>query len=227
MKKSLLIFTIFTSMLSVVNISQASANCTAEDPCATWAMLDTQGTVTNTIVCQASVCGGGTWAGQTVVPQVAANPVTNDTTGTGGFNSSQDKTELVTHSDGKFIVTENTTVYRDIIEIIPNSDQAGIENNTTIQSSVLIPISSKSFTYEDTINKLFSEIIFYPETFDESKPTTISVEKKNKDLEEFQKIEIYERTTQSELQLKLESQQLTIIIQKFQTILTLLDNWIK
>ena len=227
MKKSLLVFAILTSMMSVINISQANANCSPEDPCGTWAMLDTQGTVTNTIVCQASVCGGGTWAGQTVVPQVAPNPVTNDTTGTGGFNSSQDKKELVTYSDNKFIITGNETIYKDTIEIILNSNQDGIENNTTIQSSVLIPISSKSFTYEDTINKSYSEIIFYPETFDESKPTIISVEKKNKDLEESQEIQIYERTTQSELQLKIESQQLTIIIQKFQTILTLLNNWIK
>jgi hypothetical protein len=64
-KVSLIIIGLISSLISVVGISSANAECSAADPCGTWAMLDQQGTVTNIIVCQASVCGSGTWAGQT------------------------------------------------------------------------------------------------------------------------------------------------------------------
>jgi hypothetical protein len=218
MKKNLLVFTILISMFSVVNVSQASANCTAENPCGTWAMLDSQGVVTNIIVCQASVCGSGTFAGQTVVPQVAPNPVTHDTTGTSGFNSSQDRTELVTYSNNKFTITENATINNSVTEI---------DNNTTTESSVSIPVSSKSFTYEDTINKSYSEIIFNPENFDESKPTEISVVQTIENVQQSESVSIFERSTASELQSKMQSENLNIILGKLQTILSLLGSWIK
>lgn len=227
MKIKLLILSILISMLSVFSVSQANANCTAENPCGTWAMLDSQGTVINIIVCQASVCGGGTFAGKTVVPQVAPNPVTHDTTGTSGFTSSQDGTQLVKYSDNKFTITENTTINKSVTDVILNPENAQTENNTIITSSVSVPVSSRSFTYEDTINKSYGEIIFNPETFDESQATIISVEKNSENLKEFQKVEIYERKTQSELQSIIESQQLNLIVQKFQVILNLLDSWIK
>jgi hypothetical protein len=181
-------------------------------------MLDSQGTVTNVIVCQPSVCGGGTFAGQTVVPQVAPNPVTHDTTGTSGFNSSQDRTQLVTHSDNKFTIIENTTINNSVIEI---------DNNTTVESSVSIPISSRSFTYEDTINKSYGEIIFNPETFDELKSTKISVVQTTENLQQFESVNIFERSTASELQSKMQSENLNIILGKLQTIFSLLGSWIK
>ena len=218
MKTKLLIFSMLVSMLSVINISQASANCTPENPCGTWAMLDSQGVVTNIIVCQASVCGGGTFAGQTVVPQVAPNPITHDTTGTSGFNSSQDRTQLVTYSDNKFTITENSTINNSVIEI---------DNNTTTESSVSIPVSSRSFTYEDTINKLYGEIIFNAESFDESKPTEISVVQTTENVQQSESINIFERNTASELQSKMQSENLNLILGKFQTILSLLGSWIK
>jgi hypothetical protein len=105
MKKYLLVFSMLVSMLSVVNISQANANCSPDDPCGTWALLDNQGVVTNVIVCQASVCGGGVFGSQTVVPQVAPNPVTNDTSGTPAYNSSPNQ-EVRYTGGGTFVVDD-------------------------------------------------------------------------------------------------------------------------
>jgi len=63
--------------------AQASNNggvgqCSASNPCGTWAVLDNSNTVTNVIVCQTAVCGSGTIAGTVtpVVLQVPAHPVT-------------------------------------------------------------------------------------------------------------------------------------------------------
>ena len=74
-------------LLTGISITPASANGDA-----TYAVVDSSGTVTNVIVCQISVCGssgswGGTmpndtpWAGQRLVLQVPANPVTGQNQG--------------------------------------------------------------------------------------------------------------------------------------------------
>ena len=74
-------------LLTGISITPASANGDA-----TYAVVDSSGIVTNVIVCQISVCGssgswGGTmpndtpWAGQRLVLQVPANPVTGQNQG--------------------------------------------------------------------------------------------------------------------------------------------------
>ena len=73
-----LVFALFAITLSVITPSQANAgDCSAGDPCQTWAMLDESGVVINIIVCQPSVCGSGVWDGRKVVLQVPANPTTH------------------------------------------------------------------------------------------------------------------------------------------------------
>jgi hypothetical protein len=96
MKKSL--FGFITLLLSF-NLSSAQA-----DP--TYAVLDSNGNVTNIIVC-GSACAGGTWAGQTVVPQVAADPVTGENRG--GFWQGPGTTTYDSNS-GTFTMTESRTV---------------------------------------------------------------------------------------------------------------------
>jgi hypothetical protein len=75
---------------ALVNVSAIPAN--AGEGEATYAVVDSSGVVTNVIVCQASVCGSsgswnGTmpsdtpWAGQKLVLQVPANPVTGQNQG--------------------------------------------------------------------------------------------------------------------------------------------------
>ena len=150
-KASLIIIGLISSLISIVGVSSANAECNASDPCGTWAMLDTQGVVTNVIVCQASVCGGGTWAGQTVVPQVAPNPVTHDTTGQGSYIGNINQGTSVTYSSGTFEINEPTIITRSIAEI-------NLLDNSQTVISVEVPVLSKTFTYEDTINKKYQEV---------------------------------------------------------------------
>jgi hypothetical protein len=218
MKKSLLIFTILISMLSVVNVSQANANCTAENPCGVWAMLDNAGTVTNVIVCQPSVCGGGTFAGQTVVPQLPANPVTHDPTGVGSFMSTPEKP--ITYTNNRFNVDIETIIVKTDVETTLNGE---------IVSTVTIPVKLDSFSYEEVadLQKPASEIPAALGKFNESKPTIISVVQTGEDVQQSESVDIFERVSASELQSKMESENLNIILGKFQTILSLLGSWIK
>lgn len=219
MKKTLLIFAILTSIISVVNVSQANANCTAGDPCGTWAMLDNQGVVTNVIVCQASVCGGGTWAGQTVVPQVAPNPATNDPSGTGSYiGNTEQGTQVRFVGNGTFIIEEQTRV---------NKSQTNIDNETIVVSEVSIPVSSKSFTYEDTIGKKFGEVEMNPVTFDENLPTILTVKETNLINTVKESINFYERKTSNEIEQVFANNNLNLLLSKVQTLISLLGGWVK
>ena len=218
MKKSLLVFTILISMFSVVNVSQANASCTAENPCGVWAMLDNAGTVTNVIVCQPSVCGGGTWDGQRVVPQLPANPVTHTPAGVGSFIGTPENP--VTYTNDRFNVNIETTVVKTEVEITPNGE--------TI-STVLIPVKLDSFSYQDVadLQKPASEIPAAIGKFNESRSTTISVVQTSENVQQSESIQVFERSTASELQSKMQSENLNIILGKFQTILSLLGSWVK
>ena len=215
MKKSLLVFTILISMFSVVNVSQANANCTAGDPCGTWAMLDNQGTVTNVIVCQASVCGGGTWAGQTVVPQVAPNSSTNDTFNTSSFISND--TQTVTHSEGTFTIQKDSILEKNVVEI---------NNDTITVSKVLIPIVGQSFSYNDTIGKLHNEIIMEPK-YNEDGLTTISVYEKSLINQLSESIQFNERKTSTEIESAFVSNNLNLLLSKINVLISLLGTWVK
>ena len=218
MKKNLLIFTILISMFSAVNVSQANANCTASDPCGTWAMLDSQGTVTNVIVCQASVCGGGTWAGQTIVPQVAPNPVTNDTTGTGSYIGNAEKGTSVTHSEGTFTINENTII---------NNSSTEIQNEKTVITEVSIPISSRSFTYEDTVGKSWGEVQTTPTTFNEALETVVVVTENSSTNIITESATFYERKTTNEIQEVFVTNNLSLLLSQIQTLVSLLGSWVK
>lgn len=81
-KVSTVIMLLIASCVVFVTPTQAQADdCSAADPCGTWAVVDDSGVVTNTIVCQASVCGSGEFSGLKVVLQVPSNPVTHQSQG--------------------------------------------------------------------------------------------------------------------------------------------------
>jgi hypothetical protein len=83
--------------LSFLSVAPAQAGeCSAEDPCGTWAVVSDSGVVTNIIVCQSSVCGSGNFAGMRVVLQVPANPTTY--TSQGGYYN-PDPERAVTYSE--------------------------------------------------------------------------------------------------------------------------------
>ena len=218
MKKNLLVFTILISMFSVINVSQANATCTAGDPCGTWAMLDSQGVVTNVIVCQASVCGGGTWDGQTVVPQVAPNPVTNDTTGQGSYIGNAENNISVVYSEGTFTIYENTIINKSIVEN---------NNEVTTTSEVSIPVSAKSFTYEDTIGKSYENIEISPVSFNENIETIVKVTETNLINTISESSSFYERKTTKAIEEIFVNNNLNLLLSKIQTLISLLGSWVK
>jgi hypothetical protein len=218
MKKSLLVFTILLSMLSVINVSQANANCTAGDPCGTWAMLDSQGVVTNVIVCQASVCGGGTWAGQTVVPQVAPNPVTHDTTGQGSYIGNAENNTSVVYSGGTFTIYENSVI---------NKNTTEDSNNVTTTSEVSIPVSAQSFTYQDTIGKSYGDVEMNPVVFNENIATVVKVTETNLINTISESTNFYERKTTQEIEEVFVNNNLNLLLSKIQTLIFLLGSWSK
>jgi hypothetical protein len=218
MKKNLLVFTILISMFSVINVSQANANCTAGDPCGTWAMLDSQGVVTNVIVCQSSVCGGGTWAGQTVVPQVAPNPVTHDTYGQGGYMGNPEQGTQVKYSEGVFTIFENKTIV---------NSSTDVNGDTTTISEVEIPVSARSFRYEDTIGKKYGEVTMNNLDYNESSSTSLNVKQTNLINTLQESISFDERKTSEEIQQNFANNNLNLLLTKIQTFISLLGTWVK
>ena len=118
MKKNISVFGLLLSILLASNVSSASA-----DP--TYAMLDANGNVTNIIVC-GSACAGGTFAGQQVVLQVAADPVTGENRG--GFWQGPGTTTYDFNS-GTFTMTESRTVTNSLTE---EEDGTEVTSSTTI-----------------------------------------------------------------------------------------------
>jgi len=217
-KASLIIIGLISSLISVVGISSASAECNASNPCGTWAMLDAQGVVTNVIVCQASVCGGGEWAGQRVVPQLAPNPVTHDTYGTSGFNTNQNQT--VREIDSRFYIENNVPQTSSTIEI--NSNEEIVSTIVTVSQTV------KSFTYEDTINKEYGQILMRDESPLENTSAEITVNKRFLDrLTNEEKIVFLNRQTSDEIKNQIVLKQFTNMMEKINIILQKLGKWIK
>ena len=149
--------------LTFVSVPAYAGECSAEDPCHTYAMVNDAGVVTNIIVCQPSVCGSGTFAGSRVVPQVAANPETHQNQG--GYLSNPDSTPVV-ESNGRFILTnDNSTVTTSVIQN---------ETGRTVLSTSLEPGVQSSFTFNDTVGQTDGRPIMRTETMDNSIGATLT-----------------------------------------------------
>jgi len=223
MKKKvfLLVSILIATSVSIVGSSHANASdCSASNPCGTWAMLDSQGVVTNVIVCQVSVCGGGTWAGQTVVPQVAPNPATHDTTGQGSYIGNNENNTTVSYSNGTFTINENTTIYRS------ETENNTVENSTeTI--SVEIPVTSRSFTYNDTIGRSYGNVPMSVNDVNSELPTKVFANKSidNENINE--STTFYGKKTEKEIIDQIIREQLNLINSKIQSLMRLLSGFIK
>jgi hypothetical protein len=120
-------------------VSANASDCTAADPCMTYAEVDGSGSVVNVIVCQPSVCSqqfGGVHpnSGNRLVPQVAANPLTNDSSGTAGQMSRPEENRTVTLSENNtFTVKENNTVVQTIVS--PEVEIVKTETSTTVTTT--------------------------------------------------------------------------------------------
>ena len=149
-----------------ISTSTASAGeCSASDPCLTYAMLDNSGVVINTIVCQPSVCGSGIWDGKRVVPQVAATPTGQNQ---GGYLQTPGSAIEVTYSNGTFTLNNNVPTTN--IDVVTNMD-----NTETSTVTVLVSAGNKTtFSYEDTIGKFPSDILFNTLPLETNTSATIS-----------------------------------------------------
>ena len=129
MKK--IMFSLFALMLLSFNLSSAKA-----DP--TYAVLDENNNVTNIIICGAA-CETGTFGGQKVVLQVAADPVTGENRG-GYWNGPGTATYS---QDGTFTVNRDIPITRSAIDYD--------ENNNLVVSTATVNGSAYEFKYEDTL----------------------------------------------------------------------------
>jgi hypothetical protein len=150
--------------LAFVSAPAYAGECSAEDPCHTYAMVDGNGTVTNIIVCQPSVCGSGTFAGSRVVPQVAANPVTHQNQG--GYLSNPDSTP-VKESNGRFTVTNDSPVVSNTV--------IQEETKNVVLTSSIEKGTQTSFTFNDTLGASDGRPAFRSEPMDNTIGATLSV----------------------------------------------------
>jgi hypothetical protein len=129
-----------------VPITANAADCSAEDPCNTYAVVD-NGVVTNIIVCQPSVCGSGIFDGKQVVLQKPANPTTHQAQG-GYFNIAPNPGEpdrRVTYNTEQKTFTQEGTTWsapQTNTEIVETTTATGAVETTTL-TAVINPDGSK------------------------------------------------------------------------------------
>jgi len=221
----------FMTVVTVSSLIVAStmANATASDGAGVWAVVDSSGTVTNVIVCTQSVCGSGTFGGERVVPQIAPNPITNDATGQGSFIGNESAGIRVTESNGIFTVHESARINGS--ETAVTVDNLTKTTTTTI-SEVSIPVTSRTFSYNDTIGKTYSEIELKNESFDENEPTYIFVTKKTAIEDEITRIKsenltLMKRMTESEITEAAKAENALLVIENIVAVVRLLNSWMK
>ena len=128
--------------------------CSSSSPCGTYAVLNSNNEVTNTIVCQAAVCGGGSFANQPVVLQVPTSPDGNGTAqggylGNGNGSVTYDPvTNIFSMSAGPLSIEDPTPV------VVTNTDNS--VSSTQLASSV--SSSTLSFKAPTSINSIKSAV---------------------------------------------------------------------
>ena len=241
MKRPLIISLLIVLISAVITSApQAIANqCSPSDPCGTWAMLDPQGTVTNIIVCQASVCGGGTWAGQTVVQQVAPNPVTHESQGGYWGTYDQSTKEFTVDRSGPNQTPASTQTNS---ETRTNTDTDGaVTSTTTVEATT--PFVAKIFKYEDTIKEAaeydekgqpkngWDQRYLKDKELPTDSPATVKVTKAyiENELEQLksESMTLAQRMTEGELTDAAKAENKTLILENIVSVVRLLNTWIK
>ena len=216
--KIFILLFILLNLIFISNNNSYAAECSSADPCGGWAMVSPSGEVTNIIVCQPSVCGGGTFAGQRVVPQTAPNSVTHDTTGVGGIMSGD--TIKVTENSGTFTVKYPGNVTKTEIEIVD-------DGNTRFDISTTVSEEAHSFRYEDTIGKEYVGFNMRDAEPSDDTKATILVKKTTGNTSEEQSNTFEKRKTYEDINDELVRQNLNILLSKIQNIIKMLNKWVK
>ena len=152
-----------------VPISAQAGECSAADPCQTWAVVE-GGVVTNIIVCQPSVCGSGRFDGKQVVLQTPANPETHQSQG--GHRGTQENPVTYNSEQKTFTQSETTWSVPQInTEVVETVTATGALETTTL-TAIINPegLKSNPATISATQGELSES-----KTFNESK-TSVEVE---------------------------------------------------
>jgi len=215
-------FFVFISVPEIANAGE----CSAADPCLTYAMLDSAGTVINIIVCQPSVCGSGIWDGRKVVPQVAATPEGQNQ---GGYYNPAGSGREVVHSNGTF--TMNNNVPTTNADVVVNTTVDVVTNTTSTETSTVTVSKSagnaSTFSYEDTVGKSPSEISFTTLPLPNNTSATVSATDVSSTSTTTESTTFEERKTAEEVSSILIQRNLTLLQSKISRLLALLDAWIK
>ena len=204
MQNKLKVIVLSVLTLLVLNVSIAKAD-------QTYAVLDSNGNVTNIIVC-GSACASGEFGGSRVVPQVAADPVTNENRG--GFWYGPGTTTYDSNSE-TFTAVNNRVIVTSISEE---------ENGETITSSATVNGGATTqFKYSDTIgNNLFTRNGFIY-GYLENTSASVSVNKSGIT----ESLDFDKRKTGNEIQQSIQNSGLTLLNSKVQTLISLLGSWVK
>jgi hypothetical protein len=205
MKKVL--FSLIASSLLLFNLSSAQA-----DP--TYAVLDSNGNVTNIIVC-GSACASGEFDGNKVVLQVAADPVTSENRG-GVWQGAG--TTIYNENTGIFTVTQNTPTLNSV-SIVETDNNSEITSSVTIEGTLI----STFFKYEDTIgDNLFIKKGWI---YNYSNDTRAQVNVNKDNITE--SLDFETRKTNNEVTEIIQNSNLILLNSKIQVLISLLGSWIK
>jgi hypothetical protein len=211
--------------------SSASTDCSALNPCHTYAVVNLNGVVTNVIVCSAAVCGpSGEWAGImpsdtqcpgcSLVLQVAANPVTGAYQG--AIFSSADSGKQITYDQGTFTITDrNTYVSQEVI--IEEVDSSTV---TTTLTATVEGGPNQSFTYDDTVGKSIDEIQLTELPLENNVSATVSASEVTSTSTTTESIIFEERKTAEEVDQTLLQRNFNLLRSKLDRLLHLLDGWL-
>jgi hypothetical protein len=135
-----------------------STNCSASSPCGNYAVVNSNNDVTNIIVCQSAVCGGGSFGGQTVVLQTPTDPNGNGWS-TGGYLSNNSgrttydpTTQTFTVPIGPLEIRSVNTTTGDIISASVSNSFSVFQAPKTVTSS--IPMLSVPKATKDAIGNI-------------------------------------------------------------------------
>lgn len=209
-----------SSLFFIVAPTTANAgDCSASDPCLTYAVLDNSGVVINVIVCQPSFCGSGKLSdGSTVVPQVAANSQGQNQGSI--FNPIGSGKEVV-HSNGTFTI--NNEVVANKVDVVTNT--ANTETSTVAVS--LSSGNTSTFSYENTIGKTVGEIEFTTLPLKDNVSATVSATEVTATFTKTESTIFEGRKTAEEVSSILTQRNLTLLQSRINRLLMLLDGWVK
>jgi hypothetical protein len=200
-----------TAFAFISTASAQAGECSAEDPCGTWAVVNDSGVVSNIIVCQPSVCGSGTFAGMKVVFQVPANSTNH--TSQGGYY----------HSEPEQVVTYNEQTNR--FSMGSNSNPV-LVTRTEVVDSVTLSATIRSTTVTFGPDNFINGKMEFTPIVDTSTGATISATKITGNATTIERLTFATPQTVEQIRVSL-TEELVMLRTNLNRLIVLLKNWVK